>query len=230
MRELPDADLIQARGQIVGDEKLLEPAVRGNYRVRDSLLRRQRETRPVRFGNRAGKSLKRFIKRARLRVIDDLMVDLPRNPPEHDLRKDDPRLRSLAHERDRLLDVRRQSAQPRQPVLIILDRLEAQSVGQLVRGLNSTALVEWNQIPAVLVPFDVFFVIPNEQVIIQPVGQRQRLAIHCLELGENHQVVSVALTDGIEAAIFPAIVPPAISQGGCPGGILLHPVVPFRRE
>ena len=40
-----------------------------------------------------------------------------------------PRLYTLAHQRDRLLDLGRQGAEPRQPVFVIFDRFETQRVG-----------------------------------------------------------------------------------------------------
>jgi hypothetical protein len=48
----------------------------------------------------------------------------------------------LAEETDGLIDVHREGAQPGDPLLVVLHRLEGESVGELGGGLDAFALVD----------------------------------------------------------------------------------------
>src|SRR5215470_8198383 len=142
LRQLPNAYLIPCRRQIVLEEKFFQLTEGWNHGGGDGLLRFLAEARTVRFGNRSGITRERFIERARLWVANNLMVDLSRNSLEDNFRQHHPRFDALAHQCDGLIHVGWEGAETRQPILEILERLEAQRIRQFIFGLNSSALVE----------------------------------------------------------------------------------------
>src|SRR5262245_12854320 len=111
------------------------------------------------------------------------MIDLGWDSLQNNLREHDLLLDTLAHESGCLLNVRGQGAQPRQPIVVILECLETQRISQLVRRLDSAELVERDQVPAILVSFDFGFVIFLKKIVIYTIGRRKVLAIDGAQLG-----------------------------------------------
>ena len=118
---------------------------------------------------------------------------------------------ALAHERGCLLNVRWQRVEPRQPIVVILECLEAQRMSQLICRLDSAELVEGDQVPAISVFFDFILVIFLKKIEIRAVGRRKVLALDGPQLGQNFDMMAVLFVDGIKASITPAVVPATIS-------------------
>ena len=114
---------------------------------------------------------KRFVERALLGITDNLMIDLGWDSFQNNLRQHDLLLYALAQESGCLLDIRGERAEPRQPIVVVLECLEAQRISQLIRCLDSAELVEGDQVPEILVSFDFILVIFLKKIVIRAVGR-----------------------------------------------------------
>ena len=135
----------------------------------------------------------------RFRVGHDLLVDLAGNALHDDLREHHALAHAFAHQSYRLVQVGWESAKARQPVLVVLERFEAQRVGEFVGGLNAAALIERCQVPVILMAFDCDLVIFPEKVVVQLVARRKAAAVDHLEPRQHSGPVLVVLLDCFEA-------------------------------
>ena len=230
VRQLPRADLLEARRQILTDEKVFQSAIRGDDIRGDSFAGGPGQPLAVCVRNRRCEILERLVKRALFGRRHDLVVNLPWDTLHDDFRLHDPFANALAHQRNCLVQIDRKRPQPRDPVLVVLHRLEAERVGQFVSGLNAFALIERREIPVIGMFLGGGLVVLLEQVIIELVLRRQLTAVNFFQARQNIAGVSVSLLDGGETRVLPAVVPATVAQLRCPGRILLHRVVPFGVE
>ena len=97
-RHLPHANLVEAGGQILVNEELLEMPVSGHDARDDGVSGRLRQPRAVALGDSGSKALERFIKGAGFRVGHNLLVNLGGNALHDDFRQQHALAHALAHE------------------------------------------------------------------------------------------------------------------------------------
>ncbi|MCI4323422.1 MAG: hypothetical protein L3K03_05305 [Thermoplasmata archaeon] len=116
-----------------------------------------------------------------------------------DLWLDDPAAHAFAHKGDGLLHVTAEGPQPRDPILVILYRLETERIAQLIFRLNTAALIQWNKIPAKTKSFDVFLGVETEHVVVELVRCRQGVAPDRHEAFKDFLAVRVLARDRAKA-------------------------------
>ena len=102
-----------------------------------------------------GKLFEGFVEGAVFGARGRLLVNLRGDALLDDLRPEHLLLHALAHERDGLIHVDGESLHARNPVVVVLDGLEAQKLRQLVNGLYAAALVDGQEVELELVTLDV---------------------------------------------------------------------------
>ena len=149
---------------------------------------------------------------------------------EDDLRPHDARLHAFAHERDLLIHRDRKSAEPRDPVFVILHVFKPEPLAHFIRGLDAAALVDREQVAAKPEAGDVLFEILLEEIVVQLIRDREIGALDFAQPLERILRVLLAFADRFQAVVVPAIVPTPVAHRRSAGRVLLHLVFPFRVE
>jgi len=230
IRPLPGADVVEAGGQIFAGEESVESLVGRENSIANRRLRFRGEPLPLRRAESGGEFLQRPKKRALLGRGSDLPRDLRRDALHRDLGLDDAAAHAFAHQRDGLVHVCAEGAQPRDPILVILHRLETERIAQLIFRLNATALIQRNEVTAKRKPFDFRLRVQPEHVVVELIRRRERAAANGREAFQDLLVVRMLALDRAQAEVGPAVVPAPVSEFGSPGWRTLHRVFPLRVE
>ena len=218
-------------GKIFLDEKFVEPVESGN----DFLVQRGRRFLPqpgaLGFGNLRRKFLERFQQRVLRGILLGLILHLLRHVAQRDARFGDAVFETEVQQHDRLIDQLRQRIQPRNHVVVILNRA-MRSHDQRFGGvlLDAAHLMDRQILALEPRAFDPVLDSLPEQIVIQLIGRSERGAIDGVEHLQRRLQFTAAARDGFERFIRPAIVQPRITDVGGPFGILVHRVIPVQFE
>ena len=156
--------------------------------------------------------------------------DLRPHALSDDLRQQHVGLHALAHQRDVLIHVGGKRVEPRQPVVEVLDRLEAQRIDEELRALHAAERGRANQILPMLESFDRHLILMAEQVVVEAVGGRELIARDRGEIFQHRLAVRLARGERARADVLPAIVPAAVAEIRRPQRILRELPFPLAIE
>ena len=154
----------------------------------------------------------RFVKQALRGIVDDLPANLAGNPSHDFTVMDDPLVDSALQQSDGLIHVLRKAVQPRDPGLVILDRIKRHRAGERIRILNSAALVQRDVVPAESVTLDRVLVLASKQLVAGPVSGREVFRIDPVQLIQHRLVVLKAVSNCGETEILPSVAVASIAE------------------
>ena len=132
--------------------------------------------------------LRRILKVHRIQLPQHLLAD---NLGQHDVL-----LHALAHQRDVLVHVSGEVAQPGDPVVIIFHRLKSQIVNFAFNRLDAGIGIRPDQVPLVGLAGDVVFLVVLENVVADLVLRREPVAVDGVKVRQHLVRVPVAARNG----------------------------------
>ena len=156
--------------------------------------------------------------------------DLRTHALRDDFRQKNVGLHAFTHQRDVLVHVGRECVETRQPVVEVFHRLEAQRIDDELRALHAAERRRANQVLPMLKAFHDHLILMPEDVVIEPVGGRERIARDGGEILQHRLAVGLAGRQRTRADVLPTIVPAAVAEVGRPQRILRELPLPLAVE